>query len=108
MASVYMRSMLCLTDPVYTGPDSLCTVLKTGCMARPLCISRNCLAKKNKFLLVESIYVPGSIQAVSSFLQKHRSSLVAVYILYGSQVEVEEDLRHIEEKPYTEILVVEK
>lgn len=105
MAAVYSRSTVCLTDHLYIEPDSICMVLKEDYKAKPLCISRKCLFKKNKFLLIESIYIPGSIQAISTFLEKHRSYLAAVYVLYGDTSQVEEDLKLVREKPYTEILI---
>lgn len=103
--AVHARSAVCLSDQMYIGPDSVCTILRHGRLARALCVNRKCLAKKDRLMLVESIHVPGSIQEINSFLLRHRSHLTAVFILYGDPEMVEEDQKRSEEKPYTEILI---
>ncbi|ABN69610.1 hypothetical protein Smar_0502 [Staphylothermus marinus F1] len=108
LASLYTRNNVCLADPSYIESDSICMVLKEAYRARPLCISRRCLSRKNKVLLIESIYVPGSIQAIHTFLQKNRAHLTCAYIVYGDPVEIKEDIKQIAEKPHVEVLITKK
>ncbi len=107
LISSRIRVSSCITDRYYIPSNSICTVLKlqnNTCV--PLCISRVCLNKKSRIMLVESVYENKTINQISLFLNKYGARIQAAYIVYGNREEVHNDVLRIDgEKPVLRLLI---
>ncbi len=104
------RINMCITDQTYASSNSICTVIKTRRnMPVLLCPQKSCIARNGRAMLIESMYIDGSINQVHKFISRYGSELQVVYIVCGNVSEVQADLQKISgERPKIKILIETK
>lgn len=93
LTSVKNRVRLCLTDKQLSPRNSACTVIvDPDNRVTPLCVPMDCFSKRNKVMVVSSIYIPGSIKTILTILKKYNQVLDELFIVYGSREIIEKEL----------------
>ncbi|MEM0380160.1 MAG: hypothetical protein QXX35_04850 [Desulfurococcaceae archaeon] len=109
LTSVKNRIRLCLSDKQLSPRNSICTVIvDSDNRVTPLCVPTECFSKRNKVMVISSIYLNGYIKSIVSILKKSGQILDEIFIVYGSRDVVEKEISELKELNINYFIVFNK
>jgi hypothetical protein len=84
---------LCLSTGMLYTSDSICSNAYSNGFVIPICVSKGCVWKRQRILVVVAKQVPGSIKALIQLLKKTGSTIGGILIYYGNREMIESEVK---------------